>query len=94
MTLTDKEFIFAHKGKAFTYDSLCSLVKQVSSHEKEDNNSVGQYGTGFLTTHKFSRKININGSMLISEEPKVYVDVTSLKLIVRTSMIYLSSLMI
>ena len=39
MTLTDKEFIFAHKGKVFTYDSLCSLVKQVSSHEKEDNNN-------------------------------------------------------
>lgn len=80
MTLTDKEFIFAHKGKAFTYDSLCSLVKQVSSHEKEDNNSVGQYGTGFLTTHKFSRKITINGSMLISEEPTVYVDVTSFEI--------------
>lgn len=80
MTLTDKEFIFAHKGKVFTYDSLCSLVKQVSSHEKEDNNSVGQYGTGFLTTHKFSRKITINGSMLISEEPKVYVDVTSFEI--------------
>lgn len=75
ITLTDNEFVFAHKGKAFTYDTLCSLVKQVSSREKEDNISVGQYGTGFLTTHKFGRKIIIKGSMLINDEPKVYVDV-------------------
>lgn len=77
ITLTDNEFVFAHKGEPFTYDSLCSLVKQVSSHEKEDDNSVGQYGTGFLTTHKFGRKITINGSMLISDNPKVYVDVAN-----------------
>lgn len=75
ITLTDDEFVFAHKGKAFTYDSLCSLVKQVSSREKENDSSVGQYGTGFLTTHKFGRKITVFGSMLINEEPKVYVDI-------------------
>lgn len=76
MTLTDNAFVFAHKGKPFTYDTLCSLVKQVSSEEKEDVEKVGQYGTGFLTTHKFSRKITIQGSMLICEDPKVYVDIT------------------
>lgn len=73
--LNEDTFIFAHKGKSFTYDSLCSLVKQVSSQEKEDDDTVGQYGTGFLTTHKFGRKIVINGSMLISENPMVYVDI-------------------
>lgn len=77
ISLTDNEFVFAHKGKPFTYDSLCSLVKQVSSREKEDDISVGQYGTGFLTTHKFGRRITINGSMLINDAPKVYVDVTN-----------------
>lgn len=75
ISLTENEFVFAHQGEAFTYDSLCSLVKQVSSREKEDDVSVGQYGTGFLTTHKFGRKIIINGSMLISECPETYVDV-------------------
>lgn len=75
ITLNDSAFIFEHKGKSFTYDSLCSLVKQVSSQEKEDDDTVGQYGTGFLTTHKFGRKIIINGSMLISEDPIAYVDV-------------------
>lgn len=80
ITLTESEFVFAHKGAAFTYDSLCSLVKQVSSHEKEDDNSVGQYGTGFLTTHKFGRKIIIKGSMLINDDPKVYVDIPNFKI--------------
>lgn len=77
ITLTNEHFIFAHKGEAFTFDSLCSLVKQVSSQEKEDDIKVGQYGTGFLTTHKFSRKILVNGSMRISDknEPEVYVDI-------------------
>lgn len=77
ITLTNEQFIFAHKGEAFTFDSLCSLVKQVSSQEKEDDIKVGQYGTGFLTTHKFSRKILVNGSMRISDknEPEVYVDI-------------------
>lgn len=77
ITLTNEHFIFAHKGDAFTFDSLCSLVKQVSSQEKEDDIKVGQYGTGFLTTHKFSRKIIVNGSMRISDkdEPEVYVDI-------------------
>lgn len=80
ITLTEKEFVFAHKGNAFTYDSLCSLVKQVSSREKEDDTTVGQYGTGFLTTHKFGRKIIIKGSMLISEDPKVYVDIPNFEI--------------
>ncbi|MCQ2147282.1 MAG: hypothetical protein MJZ16_07180 [Bacteroidales bacterium] len=75
ITLTEDAFVFAHKGKSFTYDSLCSLVKQVSSQEKENDDTVGQYGTGFLTTHKFSRRIKVNGSMRISENPVAYVDV-------------------
>ena len=75
ITLTNDSFVFSHKGKSFTYDSLCSLVKQVSSQEKENDDTVGQYGTGFLTTHKFSRRIKVKGSMLISEEPVAYVDI-------------------
>lgn len=53
--LSDKELLFAHNGNPFTFDSLSSLVKQVSSEEKEDPEAAGQFGTGFMTTHKFSR---------------------------------------
>jgi hypothetical protein len=77
MTLSDETFVFAHKGKPFTYDSLCSLVKQVSSEEKEGYDTVGQYGTGFLTTHIFGLEIVLNGSMCISNDPFVYVDVNN-----------------
>ncbi len=80
ITLTNETFVFAHKGKPFTYDSLCSLVKQVSSQEKENDDTVGQYGTGFLTTHKFSRKITVNGSMCISENPEVFVDINDFEI--------------
>ena len=74
IVLTSNELIFAHKGKPFTYDSLCSLIKQVSSKEKEDSDATGQFGTGFLTTHIFSRKILLKGSMQISSLPEAYVD--------------------
>lgn len=84
MTLTGDEFVFAHQGEPFTYETLTSLIKQVSSTEKqyrELNNDglpkVGQYGTGFLTTHAFSRKIVLKGSMEVSldgEDGKAFVD--------------------
>lgn len=63
ITVTPDEFVFAHQGRPFTHDSFSSLVKQVSAQEKEDNESVGQYGTGFLTTHSFGRRIKIFGSL-------------------------------
>ena len=45
ITLTPTEFIFAHKGQPFDHDSLTSLVMQVSSRGKENDDTVGQYGT-------------------------------------------------
>ena len=76
ITVTPTEFIFAHKGKPFTHDSFGSLVKQVSSQEKEDEESVGQYGTGFLTTHAFGRKILVTGSLDMEDQaPGKYVNI-------------------
>lgn len=83
MQLKKDRFVFKHKGTPFNYETLTSLIKQVSSSEKQfrKKNSdgfpkVGQYGTGFLTTHAFSRKIELKGSMEASlkEEPLCYVD--------------------
>ena len=76
MTLTPDEFIFAHKGKAFTYDTLSSLVKQVSSQSKEeDEDATGQYGTGFITTHSFGKKLYISGSMESEEIPGLFITI-------------------
>lgn len=63
ITLTPTEFIFAHQGRPFDHDSLTSLVMQVSSQGKENEETVGQYGTGFLTTHVFGRKLHVSGSL-------------------------------
>lgn len=63
--------MFAHDGRHFTYNSLSSLIKQVSSEEKEDPDAVGQFGTGFMTTHKFGRVFHIQGSYEI--QPGKYV---------------------
>ena len=59
--------VFSHKGEPFTYDTFTSLIKQVSSETKEDPNAAGQFGTGFMTTHKFSRRIQIDGCMKLAE---------------------------
>lgn len=83
MTLTEEEFVFSHKGEPFTYETLSSLIRQVSSSGKqirqaqgEEQPTVGQYGTGFLTTHKFSRVIVLKGSLdaSLEGEPPCYVD--------------------
>lgn len=66
ITLDDTSLTFAHKGDPFNEDSLLSLVKQVSSEEKENAETAGQFGTGFVTTHYFSRKFYLNGSFRTS----------------------------
>lgn len=66
-TLEENRLIFQHKGSPFDYESLTSLIKQVSSRGKEETDTAGQFGTGFMTTHKFSRVIYINGSLEIKE---------------------------
>lgn len=53
---------FTHNGKPFDTKSLISLIKQVSGKygDQEDITEVGKYGTGFLTTHSFGRKFEID----------------------------------
>ena len=65
--LYEDKLIFAHNGRPFNFDSLSSLIKQVSSEEKEDPDAAGQFGTGFMTTHKFSRVLELFGSYEVAE---------------------------
>ena len=58
---------FSHQGDTFNLDTLSNLIKQQSTkHEGED--TVGQYGTGFMTTHSFCRKVFISGDCRIDDE--------------------------
>ena len=55
-------FSFTHNGSPFTTKSFISLIKQVSGKYGDETEipEVGKYGTGFLTTHTFGRKFEIN----------------------------------
>lgn len=59
---------FCHNGNQFTPKTLNSLIKQISSKSDKDEEQVGQYGTGFLTTHTFGTKFQIKGSLEIAED--------------------------
>ena len=72
--LTDTTFNFSHNGKPFDMDSLSSLIKQVSGQFKESDETVGQYGTGFLTTHFYGMKFKLYGSYQIGENMFIDLD--------------------
>lgn len=68
--LTNEKLQFSHNGEPFTPMTLDCLFKQVSSKTLEerkltfdDNDPVGQYGTGFITTHSFGKEIIIDGAL-------------------------------
>jgi len=66
ITLGKDAISIEHHGRPFDFDSLSSLVKQVSSQDKETGDKVGQYGTGFMTTHKFSKRVFITGDFEVT----------------------------
>lgn len=64
--LYNDKLTFSHQGIPFTIRTLKDLIRQRSSkHEGED--TVGQYGTGFMATHEFSRKVFISGDCKIGK---------------------------
>ena len=65
-------FVFQHNGQPFTRTTLQSLILQTSSKVREDIIQVGQYGTGFLTTHKFGLDFRLSGSLSLLEGLKFY----------------------
>ncbi|MCX8472007.1 MAG: hypothetical protein ORN85_00015 [Sediminibacterium sp.] len=62
-----KSVSFSHNGKPFTVDNITFLIKQVSTKERNttENNekpkTTGKFGTGFLTTHLLSEKVEVSG---------------------------------
>ena len=69
--ITEDSFSFSHNGAPFTPMTLDCLFKQVSSktlEEKklilEEGEPVGQYGTGFITSHSFGNELSIEGALV------------------------------
>jgi len=75
LKLTDTELIFSHNGVPFTMRTLDCLFTQVSSKtlserklEREEADPIGQYGTGFMTSHSFGDIVKVSGA--IQDEPE------------------------
>jgi hypothetical protein len=69
--LTEDSLQFSHNGTPFTPMTLDCLFKQVSSKTLEERKitleegePIGQYGTGFITTHSFGKEISIDGALV------------------------------
>ena len=77
--ITDSKLIFRHNGKPFGLDEAFNLIMPDSSkdeeslHSKEQENPpIGQFGTGFISTHILSKRIRIKGIVEDSEEDEFF----------------------
>ena len=72
-TRNDNSLDFIHDGIPFTHKTIEALIMQTSSKVSSNNVQVGQYGTGFLTTHLFGLKFKLTAPLLTSEQfPRYY----------------------
>ncbi len=63
---SNKTIEFSHNGRLFTTENIVFLIEQVSSKERSltaenKKKSTGKFGTGFLTTHLLSEKVQVHG---------------------------------
>lgn len=69
---------FEHNGRLFTTKNLVYLIEQVSTKERvnsgeQDKRVTGKFGTGFLTTHLLSEKVNVSGTLQDDgENPRLF----------------------
>lgn len=72
-TRNENSLDFMHDGVPFTHKTIEALIMQTSSKVSSNNVQVGQYGTGFLTTHLFGLKFKLTAPLLTSEKfPRYY----------------------
>ena len=64
--------VFQHDGIPFTHKTIEALIMQTSSKQATNAVQVGQYGTGFLTTHLFGLSFKLTAPLLTSEEFQRY----------------------
>jgi len=69
----DNEILeFSHNGQPFSVSNVSFLIEQVSNKDRtltEDKRTTGKFGTGFLTTHLLSEKVDIRGVVKEKDEP-------------------------
>ena len=57
---SEDEIVFRHNGDNFSLKEIAHLIYHGST-KVENEGTIGQYGSGFLTTHLLSPEINISG---------------------------------
>lgn len=80
ITRTSTGFMFKHNGRPFTDSEFGGLIKQFSVGKKYGNNDekLGQYGTGFISTHVYGKQIKITTSVKLDSGE--YVNLNSFNL--------------
>jgi len=65
---SEKKIAFSHNGgnfkdskRKYRYDDFKNLIIPISGKILEDENTIGKFGTGFLSTHILSLKVKIEG---------------------------------
>lgn len=58
----DNKLSFLHTGEEFAYEDIIHLIFHGSSKIILEG-KTGRFGTGFMTTHLLSRKVNISGKL-------------------------------
>lgn len=66
VSLTGKGLAFAHNGDPFTSENITGLIQQVSTKASggDDEEVTGKFGTGFISTHLLSEKVQVSGITL------------------------------
>lgn len=64
LILEPHRVVFAHSGVPFTRKNIAHLVYHGSiKYDLSDSGPIGQFGTGFLTTHLISKTVKVKGRM-------------------------------
>jgi len=66
IVVKNDEVVFKHNGSPFTADAQQALLYKYSEG-KENSESTGRFGTGFLTTHTLSKIVSINAPLYNDE---------------------------
>lgn len=57
----DDSLLVVHNGKPFDAQELAALLSGGSSKEFDDQETTGRFGTGFLSTHALSTRVDVAG---------------------------------
>jgi len=63
------KLIYQHTGQPFRVKDILSIIYQVSSKEPGQD-TVGRFGTGFMSTHQLCEKVQLDG--VLKDEGEAY----------------------